>query len=910
MAVARTSAMVSESFDSFIAPVITKPVPNHLLETKIYAKVGQNAILQARPSVVHFAGFQVGNKITRILRLANVSDESQRMHIIPPSTKYFYIKYTKKEKLVPGMFIEVMIEFTPDEWRYYYDCIRIHTKAEENLIIPIHGYPVMDTDGFPREVHFPSVPLGEKVTHVIPLKCSIPVDFEFTLSLVQLHPSFTVTPMSGIVEGNDEVEIKVTFAPMDFSTAHMKLQLMVSQFNMSPLVCSFTGTSEPGLAKRLKSKEWTKELPKVPPSGVLDPLLIDPLGRARLKRLKTRPWTPGDKKPQEVVKDGLRFPTVGLDNPSAVTSILLQQPGKLKAKQIREAVQMQKDVTGSTKQMKETKFEYEVHQNVQEERQNQLRWCVRLGEDPISELSKKQIFETRTLAEQEYKLKRGDPQIEQEFDRSSVGCDLRRIHRQAGEVPGHQPRFDILVNDEWSKRHMVIQKFVQAGRKVIVRLRANKHLSFLGEFVTDWRKGKFTREHTRSQLADGEAEKLFDQVGVPLEITPESIFPFSFPSYKSPDTKDDMDVDALGTLSVQPTAVKVKTHVPYYNLKVPKQYDLLGYNPHSVADASSGYVPPKLVRPLRVGAEDEIINLVSSLPLTSVRSPSPVATTDGGEETKEDIDGDRAESPQLRSPVISTPQEGLAAQEPEAVPLVVPAALFRPTSYHPMHIFNPAPGLQVFKPPLPYAEVDEDYHLCPLTRHRTAGTSAQHGRKYLERQDVIPGVMTWKRFPCQPLVSMAANPTLSTIWIPRWTDPFSEELLPTEVPTLLTGLPDEDVMSDEEIDEEGVDPGFKEIAVPTPEMVRAQFPTSESVLGDQDHQVTSQLSDAVLQSGATTKIQATSSTTSATSFVPREKREKELNEFLLQRQNRLGIRIQQRIQSINDAMKSSNLELK
>ena len=35
-------------------------------------------------------------------------------------------------------------------------------KAEENLIIPIHAYPVMNTDGFPREVHFPLVPLGEK----------------------------------------------------------------------------------------------------------------------------------------------------------------------------------------------------------------------------------------------------------------------------------------------------------------------------------------------------------------------------------------------------------------------------------------------------------------------------------------------------------------------------------------------------------------------------------------------------------------------------------------------------------------------------------------------------------------------------------------------------------------------------
>lgn len=34
---------------------------------EIYAKVGQNSILQARPSVVHFTGFQVGEKFTRIL---------------------------------------------------------------------------------------------------------------------------------------------------------------------------------------------------------------------------------------------------------------------------------------------------------------------------------------------------------------------------------------------------------------------------------------------------------------------------------------------------------------------------------------------------------------------------------------------------------------------------------------------------------------------------------------------------------------------------------------------------------------------------------------------------------------------------------------------------------------------------
>ena len=60
----------------------------------------------------------------------------------------------------------------------------------------------------------------------------------------------------------------------------------------------FMNTLENIAFYRLKSKEWTEELPPLLPSGVLDPLLIDPLGRARLKKLKTRPWTPGENKTQ------------------------------------------------------------------------------------------------------------------------------------------------------------------------------------------------------------------------------------------------------------------------------------------------------------------------------------------------------------------------------------------------------------------------------------------------------------------------------------------------------------------------------------------------------------------------------------------------------------------------------------
>ena len=52
------------------------------------------------------------------------------------NNKSVFCIIVEQEKLVPGMFIEVVVEFTPDDWRYYYDCIRIHTKV--TILISIH----------------------------------------------------------------------------------------------------------------------------------------------------------------------------------------------------------------------------------------------------------------------------------------------------------------------------------------------------------------------------------------------------------------------------------------------------------------------------------------------------------------------------------------------------------------------------------------------------------------------------------------------------------------------------------------------------------------------------------------------------------------------------------------------------
>lgn len=63
---------------------------------EIYSKIAQNDSFQARPAVVHFGGIELGKTQKQILKLVNVSTEVQRLHIVPPQSKYFSVKYAKQ----------------------------------------------------------------------------------------------------------------------------------------------------------------------------------------------------------------------------------------------------------------------------------------------------------------------------------------------------------------------------------------------------------------------------------------------------------------------------------------------------------------------------------------------------------------------------------------------------------------------------------------------------------------------------------------------------------------------------------------------------------------------------------------------------------------------------------------------
>ncbi|KAJ8350562.1 hypothetical protein SKAU_G00256920 [Synaphobranchus kaupii] len=388
-------------------------LPNHLLDTKIFAKLQGNDVIQAEPSAIHFGGFELGRDYQRVLKLINISSEVVNIHIIPTQTKYFKTKYSKKCRLVPGLSYTVKVHFCPDEWRYFYDCVRIHCKGDENLVVPVHAYPVINNLEIPPYVSLPPVPLGQSVSHCIPLSCSCPIDFEFQVYCIEPHKAFNIQPLSGVIPANGKVKVAVKFTPLEYGTAQTTLQLVISQFNSKPYVCTLTG----------------------------DLLSL-----------------PGPRKQKE--QQGLK-PPVDVTTPAGVAKVLIQRQDKMTSKDLREAMSRSK-MGFLSRQMKEALFEGKVRQDVQEERANTLRWQVHLGKDPVCSQSRKQILGERELAIQEYKMKREDV-TEAVYGRDWTRLSPGRVLRAAGQLPDYVPEFHTFPSSPLEVRQRALSLFQQAA---------------------------------------------------------------------------------------------------------------------------------------------------------------------------------------------------------------------------------------------------------------------------------------------------------------------------------------------------------------------------------------------------------------------------------------------------------------
>ncbi len=187
-------------------------------------------------------------------------------------------------------------------------------------------------------------------------------------------------------------------------------------------------------------------------------------------------------------------------------------------------------------------FEAAAKENSHEERQNQLRWQVKLGEDTMTEEARQKILDAREQARKEhqvsqtllsfvaivrllslervatlnigcerqthqcrnYKTKQNRisrlasffgknfvrPQAklerENESSQTRTHCSFQRTTRDKSAIGKEGVKFDLYQNDLWTVRRAALSRFQQAARKIVVRRRARLRLALLKNACSEW----------------------------------------------------------------------------------------------------------------------------------------------------------------------------------------------------------------------------------------------------------------------------------------------------------------------------------------------------------------------------------------------------------------------------------------
>ncbi|XP_055022889.1 cilia- and flagella-associated protein 221 [Boleophthalmus pectinirostris] len=699
--------------------------PTHLLETKFYGKLKSNSLIQAEPAEVHFSGFQLGKKYCSTLQLINISTEVMNIHILPTQTKYFQTTYTKKHRLVPGLAYAVKIHFCPDEWRYFYDSVRVHCKGEENLLIPVHGYPVIDDLYIPSHINLRATALQQSVSRAIPLRCSCPIDFEFQIFVIENSQAFSIQPLAGVIPANSQVDIVVTFTPVQYETAQITFKLVVSQFNTKPFLCTVTGSSKPHVALSQVEKKLGHKEAAAPASQVA----------TRCKTWSTKISVKPKKLKEKDSKHQIDILTHG-----GVAKMMIRETSKLHSKALKE------DFTLS-RQVKEALFLKKVTENERNRQERCRQWQVdHVGEEPVCGKRRRDILEEREEALQMYtKAQRGEATEQREIYFGKPLLSNERVVLDVGQTPDITPEFQFHPCINWDFKHRCLELFQQAAYKIVIQCRMNRRLLSLRKLIKEMKEPRTTQEETAVVQC--------------TRISPEKLFIFSHPTFSAED--DPLALD-LSPLPAAPTEWSITTSVPFFKLKVPQHFKLMGYEPVSTLDAYTSYIPTTLARPLRSPPEEE--------------EAEEGAAKDHGSQAVEHEEK----------------TEGLEPKLKDLISYKFTAPDFQPAPAHPLRIFNPAPGLHAHRPTPKYLESYPEYYLCPQQTYqqKASNDASAVTQDYLMDKEVAEEIMTWKKdFGTILSNCLSKHRSQTHMELPSRSS-YNKEFLPVQAP-YLQSLPDE-----------------------------------------------------------------------------------------------------------------------
>ncbi|KAJ0404251.1 hypothetical protein P43SY_000651 [Pythium insidiosum] len=643
-------------------------------------------LLFVQPSSVHFGGFALNESYQQRVFVHNNSSKPLRLQYTMPSKGIFRASFATERKSIvpPGLAEELLVTFKPTAFQYYYDCVQV--RCEEvayasnadaaftgACLLPLHGYPVVNQVEFPSRMDFGVVRLGGVARRHVDLRCSVPIEFEYEVQLVKAHPSFTIFPLRGTIPANGVAQIEFEFRPLIYATASSEIELQISQLGFKPLRCVLTGSSTSEATADVAAAATSDNTENRPRTATRS------TGTSPTKLVRSsNPQSPTAKAPPPrratkasdapVERVGTVEIPSDLSTVASVNFVLTQQPGKLKPKDLKKAIEANRAMR---QQQKEEQAKLSVAENPEDDRNSdadglkdvvrspaELTFQVLVREEATAlqrasvQRTSREMFFLQELAE----IKQIESELEFQSHKTRVGEELltdeqlqalreiralnahehaqQRREQQRNEVESHAfhlftaptadvpypprgslpahfrpaivPDFKTYKNDLWNRRKRVVQRLVRAISVVIVRNRARRRL----DKIRAWLGPAKTRAQVKDKVAL-EWQAYHQQRGGAVVATGRA------GTAQSSSTARAAQLSLPSFPIVEETAHRRRDKIAlaadwnlqgdpfgYFALREPDEALIMGYEPLPLPPLPT-YVPLEATRALRVGALDE-----------------------------------------------------------------------------------------------------------------------------------------------------------------------------------------------------------------------------------------------------------------------------------------------------------------
>ena len=197
--------------------------------------IGANTIMGvpvfvAKPAVVQFTDYEVGQVYELPLRLQNCSGILRRLRVLPPASKHFsvsLVKYLGEDGLVaPGLYCMVHIRFLPDTLADYEDTLYVVTE-QGLMAVPLLARRLPPNLTIPHTIDVGNCYVNDLRSVIIPCKNQggrgrflLVPDYEWPDPPDDVHSRdhvfiapFKIQPASWGLEMGESLDVRVDFAP-------------------------------------------------------------------------------------------------------------------------------------------------------------------------------------------------------------------------------------------------------------------------------------------------------------------------------------------------------------------------------------------------------------------------------------------------------------------------------------------------------------------------------------------------------------------------------------------------------------------------------------------------------------------------------------------------------------------------